>query len=86
MARWVGHFKRNCKNLKKTENDVATAVTEEEHDTLLLAVHNSVDDDWVFDFGTSFHTTSHQESCKTMLLLTLVWCIWPMKKCCMLWE
>ena len=36
------------------------AVTEEVQDALLLAVDSPLDD-WVLDFGASFHTTPHRE-------------------------
>ncbi|RVW83896.1 Retrovirus-related Pol polyprotein from transposon TNT 1-94 [Vitis vinifera] len=45
---------------KKNEDDFANAVTEEVHDALLLAVDSPLDD-WVFDSGASFHTTSYRE-------------------------
>ena len=56
-----GHFMRQCKSLKKkNEDDSANAVTEEVHDALLLAV-NSPLDEWILDSGVSFYTTPHRE-------------------------
>ncbi|WJZ95341.1 hypothetical protein VitviT2T_014117 [Vitis vinifera] len=57
----TGHFSRQCKSLKKkNEDDSDNAVIEEVHDVLLLAVDSPLDD-WVLDSGASFHTTPHQE-------------------------
>ena len=56
-----GHFRRQCKSLKKkNEDDSTNAITEEVHDALLLAVDSPLDD-WVLNLGASFHTTSHRE-------------------------
>nr|CAN80650.1 hypothetical protein VITISV_022906 [Vitis vinifera] len=60
-TRGKGHFKRQCKNpKKKNEDDSANAVTEEVQDALLLTVDSPLDD-WVLDSGTSFHTIPHRE-------------------------
>ena len=57
----TGHFRRQCKSpKKKNKDDSANVVTEEVHDTLLLAV-DSLLDDWVLDSRASFHTTPHRE-------------------------
>ncbi|RVW88928.1 Retrovirus-related Pol polyprotein from transposon TNT 1-94 [Vitis vinifera] len=57
----TGHFKRQCKSLKKkNEDDSANAVTEEVQDALLLVVDSPLDD-WVLDSGALFHTTPHRE-------------------------
>ena len=57
----MGHFRRQCKSpKKKNKNDSTNAVTEEVQDALLLVVDSSLDDS-VWDSGTSFHTTPHQE-------------------------
>ncbi|RVX19178.1 Retrovirus-related Pol polyprotein from transposon TNT 1-94 [Vitis vinifera] len=57
----IGHFRRQCKNpKKKNEDDSANAGTEEVHDALLLAVDNPLDD-WVLDSGTLYNTTLHRE-------------------------
>jgi hypothetical protein len=58
----TGHFKKNCRELKKkTDNDVANVVaTEEVHDALLLSVDSPLDS-WVLDSGASFHTTPIRE-------------------------
>ena len=57
----TGHFMRQCKSLKKkNEDDSANAVTEEVQDALLLAVDSPLDD-WVLDSGASFHITPHRE-------------------------
>ena len=56
-----GHFKKDCRNPKREENNSAnTVAVETVVDALVLAVHTQADD-WVLDFGASFHTTSHQE-------------------------
>ena len=56
-----GHFKKDCRNPKKEENNSANIVTVDiVDDALVLTVHTQVDD-WVLDSGASFHTTSHQE-------------------------
>jgi hypothetical protein len=54
----TGHFKKNCRELKKkTDNDAANVVaTEEVHDALLLSVDSPLDS-WVLDSGASFNTT-----------------------------
>ena len=57
----MGHFRRQCKSLKKkNEDDSANAVRKEVQDVLLLAV-NSPLDDGVLDSKVSFHITPHQE-------------------------
>jgi hypothetical protein len=54
----TGHFKKNCRELKKKiGNDAANVMaTEEVHDALLLSVDSSLDS-WVLNSGASFHTT-----------------------------
>ena len=55
------HFKKDCRNPKKKENNSAnTVAVDTVEDTLVLAIHTQAND-WVLDSGTSFHTTSHQE-------------------------
>ena len=57
----IDHFRRQCKSLKKkNEDDSTNAVTEDVQDALLFAV-DSLLDDWVLDLGTSFHTTPYRE-------------------------
>ena len=56
-----GHFKKDCRNPKKEENNSANTIAiDTVEDALVLAVHTQADN-WVLDFGASFHTTSHQE-------------------------
>jgi hypothetical protein len=54
----TGHFKKNCRELKKKiDNDATNVVaTEEVYDALLLSVESPLDS-WVLDSGASFHTT-----------------------------
>ena len=54
----IGHFKKNCRQLKKkTEDDSDNVVvTKEVHDALLLSVDNPLNS-WVLDLGAFFHTT-----------------------------
>ena len=53
----TGHFKKNYKELKKTDDDSANVVvTKEVHDALLLSIDSPLDS-WVLDSGASFHTT-----------------------------
>ena len=53
------HFRRQCKSLKKkNEDDSSNVVTKEVHDALLLAVDNPLND-WVLNSKVSFHTTPH---------------------------
>ena len=41
----TSHFRRQCTNSKKkNEDDSTNAVTEEEHDALILAVDSPLDD------------------------------------------
>ena len=55
----TGHFRNQCKNpKKKNEDDSVNAVIEEVQDALLFAVDSPLDD-WVLDSGVSFHTTPH---------------------------
>ena len=57
----LGHFKKDCRNPKKEENNSANIVAVDiVEDALILAVHTQADD-WVLDSEASFHTTSHQE-------------------------
>jgi hypothetical protein len=57
----TGHYKRNCRELKKkNENDSANVVAEEVQDALLLSVDSPVDS-WALDSGASFHTTAIRE-------------------------
>jgi|UniRef100_A0A2N9I523 hypothetical protein len=57
----IGHIRKNCRELKKkNENDSANVVTEEVHDALLLSVDSPIES-WVLDSGASFHTTAHRE-------------------------
>jgi len=55
-----GHYMRSCTKLKKPEADYANATIDEVQDALILAVQNPIDD-WILDFGASFHCTSHHE-------------------------
>ena len=51
------HFKKDCRNPKKEENNFANIVAVEiVEDVLVLAVYTEVDD-WVLDSEASFHTT-----------------------------
>ena len=53
------HFRRQCKNpKKKNEDDYANTVIAEVHDALFLAVDIPLND-WVLDSRASFHTTPH---------------------------
>ena len=55
----TSHFRRQCKSLKKkNEDDSSNVVTKEVHDALLLAVDNPLND-WVLNSKVSFHTTPH---------------------------
>uniref|UniRef100_A0A2N9EY29 CCHC-type domain-containing protein n=1 Tax=Fagus sylvatica TaxID=28930 RepID=A0A2N9EY29_FAGSY len=57
----TGHIRKNCRELKKkNENDSANVVTEEVHDALLLSVDSPIES-WVLDSGASFHTNAHRE-------------------------
>jgi hypothetical protein len=54
----TGHFKKNCRDLKKKiDNDAANVVaTKEVYDSLLLSIESPLDS-WVLDLRASFHTT-----------------------------
>jgi hypothetical protein len=57
----TGHFKKNCKEpRKKNENDSANVVTKEVYDALILSVDGPLDY-WVLDSRASFHTTAIRE-------------------------
>ena len=57
-----GHFKKDCRNPKKEENNSANTVAVDTlEDALVLAVHTQADD-WVLDFGASFHTPHIKKS------------------------
>jgi hypothetical protein len=58
----TGHYKKNCRELKKKADDDSAnvVVTEEVHDALLLSVDSPLDS-WVLDSGASFHTTAIRE-------------------------
>jgi len=51
---------RNCTKPKKLEADSANVTTDEVQDALILAVQSPIDD-WILDFGASFHCTPHHE-------------------------
>lgn len=57
----MGNYRKNCKKLRKQNNDSANVVaTIQNQDVLLLSVDNPIDF-WVSDSGASFHTIAHRE-------------------------
>lgn len=68
----TGHFKRNYKSLKKTENDAANVVTEEVQDALLFVVHSLVI--WCLSREPHFTPLHIDKLCRIMLLLTFDFC------------
>ncbi|KAE8683538.1 hypothetical protein F3Y22_tig00111200pilonHSYRG00002 [Hibiscus syriacus] len=60
-VRDLGHFKRDCRALKKNTGAQESAnVTEETGDAMILTV-NSLIESWILDSGASFHSTPCRE-------------------------
>ena len=56
-----GHFKKDCRALKKDTGAQESAhVTEEAGDAMILSVNNPIES-WILDSGASFHATPCQE-------------------------
>ncbi|KAE8735860.1 Cytochrome P450 90B1 [Hibiscus syriacus] len=56
-----GHFKRDCRALKKDTGAQESAnVTEETGDAMILSVNSPIES-WILDSGASFHSTPCQE-------------------------
>ncbi|KAE8728571.1 hypothetical protein F3Y22_tig00004205pilonHSYRG00041 [Hibiscus syriacus] len=56
-----GHFKRDCRALKKDTGAQESAnVTEETGDAMILSVNSPIES-WILDLGASFHSTPYQE-------------------------
>ena len=51
---------RSCTKPKKPEADFVNATTDEVQDALILTVQSLIDD-WILDYGASFHYTPHHE-------------------------
>ncbi|KAF7151106.1 hypothetical protein RHSIM_Rhsim02G0128800 [Rhododendron simsii] len=56
----MGHYRRNCRELKKQNNDSSNVVATENRDALLLSV-DSLIDFLVLDLGASLHTIAHRK-------------------------
>jgi ribosomal protein L19E len=84
----IGHFKKNCRELKKkkADDDSATVVMiEEVHDALLLSIDSPLDS-WVLDSGTSFHTTAIREILENYIVGTSGRCTWRTDRHWILWA
>ncbi|KAE8728454.1 FACT complex subunit SPT16-like [Hibiscus syriacus] len=60
-VRDLGHFKRDCRALKKDISAQESAnVTEETGDATILSINSPIES-WILDSGASFHSTPYQE-------------------------